>query len=195
MPELYTLKTPKSLVLKVLFKKRKMDPVQSLADAIQSCDVEKHTRLKEPSPKEKREIASAYNPQVKTTRQQNYLAGMNAMIRWMRENVDRRSKAESRAETLVDHPIDLTLREVAFLAKMCDREAFALIKEIVGGLKPERVNNWKSAFKLKKSKHAQSKEKIREKNAEIESLRRTVARLRAELHEKGIQDPTLQVRE
>lgn len=195
MPELYTLKTPKSLVLRILFSKRDMSPVQGLADALQACDVEKHTRLKEPSPEEKREMASAYNPQVKTTRQQNYLAGMNAMIRWMRDSIDGRSKVESRAETLIDHPIDLTLREVAFLAKMYDREALTLIKEIIGGLKPEQVNNWKTAFKLEKDKHAQTKERISEKNAEIESLNRTVARLRTELYENGIQDPTLQVRD
>lgn len=195
MSELYTLKTPKSLVLKILFKKRDLDPVQGLADALQACDVEKHTRLKEPCPAEKNEMAEKYDPQVKTTRKQNYLAGMNAMIRWMRDNIDGRSKVEERAKTLVEHPIDLTLREVAFIAKTCDREAIRLINEIVGGLKPEQVNNWKAAFKLEKTKHAQTKEKIREKNAEIDSLKRTVARLRTELHENGIKDPTLQIRD
>lgn len=98
---------------------------------------------------------------------------------------------EFQAISKIDHPIDLTLRQLAFIAKMTGRNLPRLINEISEGLAPEVTGNWKDKYLLEKSRHKESKEIIGQKNDEIKAFKRQAAIFRNTLYKAGIQDPTL----
>jgi hypothetical protein len=100
-------------------------------------------------------------------------------------------EAIAAAKRKLDHPIDLTLREIAFIAKMTGRNLSKMITGISEGLAPEKADNWKERYLMEKNRKAQAVEIIGQRNDEIDTLKAKIAKLRNELHGRGIQDPTL----
>ena len=100
-------------------------------------------------------------------------------------------EAIATAKRKLDHPIDLTLREIAFIAKMTGRSLNKMIKGMSEGLAPEKADNWKERYLMEKDRKKECMDKLGQKNDEIDPLKAKIAKLRNELHENGIQDPTL----
>jgi HAMP domain-containing protein len=100
-------------------------------------------------------------------------------------------EATAAAKQKLDHPIDLTLREIAFIAKMTGRSLSRMITGMSEGLAPEKADNWKERYLMEQNRKKNALEVIGQRNDEIETLKAKIAKLRNELHRNGIQDPTL----
>ena len=191
---LYTLESPKNYILSRLYSKRKADPKKALKKAILASRVEGAYRpdFRFPTPEEKKLAGDKFADEApKRTRSEIFVAGMNSVIRFLKEHNTEDAFVDAEVEAKLFVPIDLTLRQVAFVAKSTDRDAMRLIGEIIGGLAPENVSNWKSKYELEKSKHEETKYRKGQIFAEAEALKKQVALLRGALHDNQIQDPTL----
>lgn len=190
----YTLESPKNYTLSRLFSKRKADPKKALKKAILASRVDGAYRpdFRFPTPEEKKSMGDKYASEApKRTRSEIFVAGMNAVIRHLKERNTEDAFVDAEVEAKLFVPMDLTLRQVAFVAKSTNRDAMRLIGEIIGGLAPETVGNWKQKYELEKDRHAETKNRKGQIFAEVEALKRQIALLRGTLHDNQIQDPTL----
>jgi hypothetical protein len=93
---------------------------------------------------------------------------------------------------LIDYPIDMTLREIAFVAKSLNMDFDELMYCITEGMDKKKKTDWKSMYGIEKIKHGDTKERAAQRTVELQGARKQISTLRDVLIEKGIQDPTLQ---
>lgn len=190
----YTLENPKNYTLFRLFSKRKTDPKKGLRKAILASRAEGAylPQLRFPTPEQKKVMGDKWASEApKRTRSEIFVAGMNAMKRHLEEINTEDAFIESEVEDKLYCPMDLTLRQIAFIAKAVNRDTMRLVGEISGGLAPEVVGNWKTRYEIEKQRHEETKYRQGQVHAEIKAAKRDIARLRDTLHANQIEDPTL----
>lgn len=190
----YTLENPKNYTLFRLFSKRKTDPVRMLKKVLRAADLGNAYRpkLTFPTPEQKKDMGDKWADEApKRTRSEIFVAGMNAAIRFLKENNTEEHYLDAEVMTKLYYPMDLSLRQIAFIAKSVNRNTMRLVGEISGGLAPEEVGNWKSQYEIEKQRHEEAKFRQGQVHAEIKAAKRDIARLRATLHDNQIEDPTL----
>ena len=95
---------------------------------------------------------------------------------------------------LVDYPTELSVRELAFVAQALNLDTIELIEDIAKGVDRKNKKDWKRINGIENLKHAETKERFGQTLLELKAAGKQIAQLRNVLHEKGIQDPTIQVR-
>jgi len=199
----YTLTDSRNYTLQKLFKARGLDPLDAMRSIAVTCNeqagMQPHLRF--PSSTVKGEIAKKFatsSSTAKATAMQSYLAGYNACIRHMEELFSHDNVLDAYAKHRVMHPIDMTLREMAFAARALEVDFWFLVKEIAGETSPDsdimqRVKNWKREYSIEQERHEETRKQSAQRADEIAGCRRIIAQLRDTLHREGLQDPTLQV--
>ena len=199
----YTLTDSRNYTLQKLFKARGLDPLDAMRSIAVTCNEQAGTEphLRFPTPERKQELASKFaasSSSAKVSPKQSYLAGYNACVRHMEELFSNDNVLDAYAKHRVTHPIDMTLREMAFAAKALEVDFWYLVKEIAGETSPDsdimqRVKNWKREFNIEQERHEETRKQSAQRADEIAGCRRIIAQLRDTLHREGLQDPTLQV--
>jgi hypothetical protein len=198
----YTLTDSRNYTLHRLFSKRGLDPQQALQSIVEVCAEQGRTSVKFrfPSAEAKQEMADRFassSSTAKRTPSQSYLAGLNACMRIVEAAISRGAISIAEAEHKVTHPIDMTLREMAFAAKTLEVEFWFLMREIAGETSPDsdimqRVKNWKRDYLIEQARHEETRRIAAQRKDEVAGCRRIIAQLRETLHREGLQDPTLQ---
>lgn len=199
----YTLTDSRNYTLFKLLRKRGLDPENTMAGIVRTCSEQGRTSVsfRFPSAEAKQEMASKFaasSSTAKRTPLQSYLAGFNACIRHVEEIIEEGAMLRADAEHKAMHPIDMTLREMAFAAKALDVDFWFLVREIAGETSPDsdimrNVKNWKRDYLIEQARHEETKRIAAQRADEIAGCRRIIAQLRDTLHREGLQDPTLQV--
>lgn len=199
----YTLADARNYTLSKVFKKAGLNAETALKDVLKAASSQGGyaPNLRFPDPEKKEALAKMFHESSSTAKaspKQSWLAGANAMIRHLKDENSEEAILRAEAMHKVNRPIDLTLRQIAFVAKVTGTDFWRLIKEI-GGVSVSKeevtatVKNWKGDYVLEKQRHEETKEKSRQYRDELKGAARTIAALRRTIHEAGLQDPTLSV--
>ena len=202
----YSLRDSKTYFLFKLFKKRKLEPTQAMKDILQSATLSGgySPKMVFPNLEARRLMAVKFLKSKNLTKddlERTFMAGCKAAIRNMKEKNTVEHYLEHEAKHKLNRPIDLTLRQLAFVTKATGLPSIKrLISSIAKGISPEsgdmiKVKNWKRYYKRERDRHDETKNRLGQIFDEGEASKRILAELRTLLHEKGLQDPTLQTRE
>lgn len=199
----YTLTDSRNYTLHKLFKKRGLDPQETLKSIVEVCAEQGRTSVKFrfPCAEVKQDMAAKFaasSSTAKRTPLQSYLAGLNACMRIVEGIIEGGAISEAEAEHKVTHPIDMTLREMAFAAKALEVDFWFLMREIAGETSPDsdimqKVRNWKRDYLIEQARHEETKRIAAQRGDEIAGCKRVIAQLRDTIHREGLQDPTLQI--
>ena len=201
----YSLRDSKTYMVHKLFKLKGLDPKETMQDILVSATISGGytPRLRFPTPEKKAELAKKFRTQNSTAKhdpEKAYLAGANAIIRHLEGLNTKGEYLKEETEHKLFRPIDLSLRQLAFVAKVTKTPYRALLSAIAKGVAPSGIDmlhtkDWKREYELEKLKHEETKNRLGQIWDEKEAARRIIAELRRELHKEGLQDPTLQIRE
>jgi hypothetical protein len=187
----YTISKAPNYVISVLLERRKLPARETLAKAILAA-TSNFKQVSIPDMSIREELAKKFGDRGdNVTRREAYLSGMNKMGLLIKRENTKEELAIKEAEEKLLHPIDLTLRQIAFLAKILGKDTMELVGNIANGLAPEKISNWRSKYNLEKQRHEESKKENTALRDQLKSLERERTTLRDYIHEKGLQDPTI----
>jgi len=187
----YTISKAPNYVVSVLLQRRKLPAKETLAKAILAA-TSNFKQVSIPDMSIREELAKKFGDRGdNVTRREAYLSGMNKMGSLIKQDNTKEELAIKEAEEKLLHPIDLTLRQIAFLAKILGKDTMELVGNIANGLAPEKISNWRSKYNLEKQRHEESKKENTALRDQLKSLERERTTLRDFIYEKGLQDPTI----
>jgi len=172
------------LTLSKQYRKKDLDPVQSLKNAMiqaNSRDIIPYTNSQNDSIfAEKHKDIAPVEVIIQLTKE--YRKRIDERIRkgW---HYNRLSKE------LIHHPKDLTVRELAFVSSQLGIRLDTLIEKVQDGFVPENVKNHKAAHYAEKIKREAAEERISELLAELKEKNQTIKELHDEkdrLHEMAV---------
>lgn len=187
----YTISKAPNYVISVILSRRKLPPKETLAKAILAA-TSNFKQVSIPDMSIREELAKKFGDRGdNVTRREAYLSGMNKMGSLIKKENTKEELAIKEAEEKLLHPIDLTLRQIAFLAKIVGKDTMELVGNIANGLAPEKISNWRSKYNLEKQRHEESKKENTSLRDRISALERERTTLRDFIFQEGLQDPTL----
>jgi hypothetical protein len=200
----YSIRDSKTYMLFHLFKKGGKDPLETMQDVLRSATVSGGyvPNLAFPSQVTKMKMAKKFLLSIGTAKyseEKIFYAGANAVIQNMKGKNTAEEFLKREAEHKIYRPIDLTLRDLAFVTKIANLSSIKdLIANITKGITPEskdmiKEKDWRRTYELEKFRHEETKNRLGQIHDEREASVRIIAELRNLIHGKGLQDPTLQV--
>ena len=199
----YTLTDARNYTVRRLLRKAGHEPVPAMVNILRASGTKGGyvIRPRYPSADDVREAARGFarmSSTAKATPEQSYTAGWNACKRAVAELNSEEAILLHEAQHKVMRPIDMTLRQLAFVAHTCNADSMALIREIAGVTSPdvdmmENVRNWRTEYMIESHRHEETKRLAAQRADELEGASRRIAQLRDALHREGIQDPTVQI--